>query len=357
MTGTAPLLELLAGGQTPVAPAELLVAAHPDDEVIGNGAQLPRFRAITLLHVTDGAPRNGCDAVMHGFVDTASYAAARRGKSLAAFAISGIPGDRALSWGLPETSDYLDALAPHGREASVMAGGFQRRAALVDRFDIAEWPQLRPGSLLLEAAPTGWVSRTGPDTVCPATALPSGLDALGRTVSRKTQRDLRAARKRAAEAGALQWRDAEAGTLGSIFDALLRLHAARWETRGEAGVLNTTAVQAAHRAALPELLRAGLLRLQALHLNDSIVAVLYALIDPPRRSTRRVYRYISGFDPALDRLSPGMLRVGQAMEQAVTEGFAALDFLRGEDTDKYFRGAEDAPRFRRILHPPAGAGP
>jgi CelD/BcsL family acetyltransferase involved in cellulose biosynthesis len=255
------------------------------------------------------------------------------------------------------TTDYLDVIIRPGQEAAVMAGFFRQFEALADRFDIAEWPQLRPGSPLLEAAPAGWTSRTESDTACPATPLPSSLETLGDVVSRKTLRDLRTARKRAAEAGALRWQDADAESLGPIFDALLRLHAARWETRQEPGVLDAPAVQAAHRAALPELHRAGLLRLQALHLNDDIVAVLYALIDPPERPARRVYLYISGFDPALDRLSPGTLLVGHALEQAVTEGFATLDFLRGQEPYKYFWGAADAPGFRRILHPPAVGRP
>jgi CelD/BcsL family acetyltransferase involved in cellulose biosynthesis len=244
-----------------------------------------------------------------------------------------------------------------GHEAAVMEATFRQLAALADRFDIAEWPQLRPGSPLLEAAPAGWSSRTEPDTPCPATPLPSRLDALGSMMSRKTLRDLRTVRKRAAEAGAHHWQEADASSLDIVFDALLRLHAARWETRQGPGVLNSPAVQAAHRTALPELLRAGLLRLQALHLNGEIVAVIYALVDPPQRPARRVYLYISGFDPALDRLSPGMLLVGRALEQAVTEGFATLDFLRGQEPYKYFWGAADAPSFRRILHPPAEGRP
>lgn len=253
------------------------------------------------------------------------------------------------------TTDYLDAIIRSGHEAAVMAEAFRQLAALADRFEIAEWPQLRPGSPLLKTAPAGWSSHTEPDTPCPATALPASLEALGSVVSRKTLRDLRTVRKRAAEAGAMHWQDADAESLGPIFDALLRLHAARWQTRQEPGVLDSPAVQAAHRAALPELLRAGALRLQALHLNGEIVAVLYALIDPPQRPARRVYLYISGFDPALDRLSPGMLLVGHALEQAAAEGFATLDFLRGQEPYKYFWGAGDAPSFRRILHPPAGA--
>src|SRR5207244_13008961 len=35
-----------------------IVAAHPDDETIGMGAQLTKLREPMLIHITDGAPRN-----------------------------------------------------------------------------------------------------------------------------------------------------------------------------------------------------------------------------------------------------------------------------------------------------------
>src|SRR5439155_16918607 len=34
------------------------VAAHPEDETIGMGAQLTKLREPMLMHITDGAPRN-----------------------------------------------------------------------------------------------------------------------------------------------------------------------------------------------------------------------------------------------------------------------------------------------------------
>ncbi len=58
---------------------------------------------------------------------------------------------------------------------------------------------------------------------------------------------------------------------------------------------------------------------------------------------------ISGFDLQLERVSPGMLLVGQAIEAAIAEGIAHADFLRGRETYKYFWGAEDCPTFRRRL--------
>jgi N-acetylglucosamine malate deacetylase 2 len=58
------------------------VVAHPDDEVISAGILLRRVQqyggTIDVVHVTDGAPRNGRDAEQQGFSTREAYAAGRR---------------------------------------------------------------------------------------------------------------------------------------------------------------------------------------------------------------------------------------------------------------------------------------
>ena len=44
----------------------VIVVAHPDDEVIGAGALLGHLRGVTILHVTDGSPRDPADALRAG---------------------------------------------------------------------------------------------------------------------------------------------------------------------------------------------------------------------------------------------------------------------------------------------------
>lgn len=90
-----------------------LVVAHPDDETIGCGAQLKRFSDITILHVTDGAPRNGADAAALGFAAPADYAAARRQELEAAMALAGVAPERlaSLGWADQEASLHLPELA------------------------------------------------------------------------------------------------------------------------------------------------------------------------------------------------------------------------------------------------------
>jgi N-acetylglucosamine malate deacetylase 2 len=76
MDRTAAFLDCLCRREaieTPVA----LVVAHPDDETLSAGASLALFRHLTLVHVTDGAPRSPHDAHAVGFRTARDYAAAR----------------------------------------------------------------------------------------------------------------------------------------------------------------------------------------------------------------------------------------------------------------------------------------
>ena len=79
----------------------LIVAAHPDDEVIGASALLPRLRARvdapTVIHTTDGAPRDMDDALRAGFTTREDYAAARRHELDRALALAQIDGAATLT--------------------------------------------------------------------------------------------------------------------------------------------------------------------------------------------------------------------------------------------------------------------
>jgi CelD/BcsL family acetyltransferase involved in cellulose biosynthesis len=250
------------------------------------------------------------------------------------------------------TTDYLDALVAPGHAEPAMAALLRHLHASRGRFARAEWPQLRPASpLLAGTAPPSWHDATEPAEPCPALRLPARVEDLGAQVSAKTLRDLRVARRRAAEIGATV-EEATAETLPGIAEALIRLHAERWRSRAEDGVLAAASVQAMHRASMPALWQAGLLRLFALRLGGEVVAVIHALADPPGRAGRSLYLYLQGFDPAHERLSPGLLLLGAVIERAIAEGFALADFLRGQERYKSFWGAADAPTFRRILTPP-----
>jgi LmbE family N-acetylglucosaminyl deacetylase len=83
----------------------VIAAAHPDDETIGLGGQLASMHDVTLVHLTDGAPRSR--------PDWKDYARVRRVELLAAAAIAGIPEDRCIEIGVAdqEASRHLVELS------------------------------------------------------------------------------------------------------------------------------------------------------------------------------------------------------------------------------------------------------
>lgn len=98
-----------------------VVVAHPDDETIGAGAQLARIRRLTLVHVTDGAPRNGRDAARAGFVDSRAYARARDAELDAALAAGGVRPARRVTLGYPDQEAVFAAPEIARRLAALFA--------------------------------------------------------------------------------------------------------------------------------------------------------------------------------------------------------------------------------------------
>ncbi len=229
-------------------------------------------------------------------------------------------------------SDYLDVVGDTGAIIDELA-----------RLDCAMWDfqQLRPSSAMLSAPlPDGWSDSVADHDICPILPL-ADLDKLTSTHFRKK---IRYYRRALARLGEVRVETPTAETLDEMLKALFTLHAARWQQRGLAGVLADEVVQQFTRQAARRMLDAGALRLYATRVAERIVAVFYgfALGDT-------VYYYLSGYDPALEKLSIGTLLVAHAIEEAVRDGAATFDFLRGSEEYKYAWGARDRVNRRRQI--------
>ncbi len=223
--------------------------------------------------------------------------------------------DRLLPIGIG-ISDYHDVLLEPGADVAPLLARLRRPAEL---------HELRPDSPLRGGSPM---------SVCPVLTFPPRIPG-------NKRRDLRRARR---DAAAATLETATAATLPDHLDALTRLHTARWQSRGEKGVLFEAKVRRFHEAAAPRLLAAGIARFYALRIDGAIRASWYVL-----RAHRRAYAYLTGFDPEIAGLQPGTLLLGEALEEALREGCEELDFLRGRERYKYLWGAVDRPNYKRVL--------
>ena len=231
---------------------------------------------------------------------------------------------RALPIGAGNT-DQHDILAEPGRDPMPLLDAVRARGPC----ELLEVPP----HARLRAVPGAW-SESSP---CPVMTLPATVDGLPATVPARTLRKLRMNRNRAARLGGVKVVAATAETVPAMLDDLMRLHQSRWVGQGEAGSFADPLITAFHRESAPLLLAAGVLRLQALQVDGATAAVIYALTPVQGR----ILFYLSGFDAAFGDISPGSLLLAAMLEQAIGEGRAEADFLRGTESYKYAWGAVD----------------
>ncbi|AUX40994.1 uncharacterized protein SOCE26_023980 [Sorangium cellulosum] len=262
---------------------------------------------------------------------------------LAPLAIHHYNGERLVALLGAGITDYLDVLAAPGYERAVADVVFTCLRERVDAWDLVELGDLRPSSPLLGVeAPPGWSDEVEKHEACPRFTIPEGAgpDALLWPAIRAR---VGRARKRLAKAGDVRIDMAEAATVDELLDALFATHRARWNSRGEGGVLGEE-LWPFHRAVAKGMCARGALRLFGLRLDGRIIASFYGFAERDRLAW-----YLSGFDPEFAVLSPGLAMFASAIEHAAREGVRTIDFLRGREPYKYEWGAVDRFTYRRRL--------
>lgn len=111
----------LAGDEIIPGDSIVVIVAHADDETLGLGAQLPRMPGTTIVHVTDGAPRNLVDARRKGFTTAEEYAAARRRELETAAALAGVPRSALVGLGVADQAAAFNLVPVARRIAELVA--------------------------------------------------------------------------------------------------------------------------------------------------------------------------------------------------------------------------------------------
>lgn len=228
-------------------------------------------------------------------------------------------------------SDYMDVIAPDERAPEVCAAVF-RTLESSRHFDLADLQQLRPRALLrreAEALPHR-LAEIRPQEPCPCVALPDTWEEYARRLGKKMRSNLsyyeRLLPKTFADA---ETRLAAEEEMEEALTALFDLHQKRWNAVLLPGVLGGSRVQAFHRLAARRLMERGWLRLHITKVEGRIVAALYCF-----RYRESTLYYLGGFAPELAKYSLGTVLTAHAIRQAICEGCAEFDFLRGDEPYK-----------------------
>ena len=167
--------------------------------------------------------------------------------------------------------------------------------------------------------------------ICPYLPLPASFDAYLVSVSKNLRYNYRR-RRRALE------RDAEIefvvlqseAELKVRFDEFVQLHRLRFKERRKYSSFLTRRMQEFFSEAFPRLAADGLVRLFLLQVNGKAVAGLFGF-----STGKRFAFYQCGMDPALSRLSIGLVMMGCSIEEAIRTGHEEFDFLRGQEAYKF----------------------
>jgi CelD/BcsL family acetyltransferase involved in cellulose biosynthesis len=236
-------------------------------------------------------------------------------------------------------TDYLDGLFD-GDEPELVAA-FWHFLRGMEEWESLDFEQLRPASpLLVHAGGDGFLREVIEENASPVLHLPDDGD-LQRVTSNRHRKNLRYARRQLERAGKVEWIAADQRNFGELLDALFRTHAARWEMKGQIGVLAGEEIQSLHREAAAGLLDRGVLRLYGLKLDGRIVGALESFFE-----SNTAYFYLHGFEPHLARYSPGVQLIGHFIDDAIGRGIRTVDFLRGREDYKYRWGAKDVQAYR-----------
>jgi len=230
-------------------------------------------------------------------------------------------------------ADGLDIQVRPGFGPPVRDAMAQAIASSLPDWDLLELEDLPCGSRTIVALrramrPRGVRDELGRRFACPGFALRGTFaEHLMRFRRRETyQRRRRWLERQPGYCVAVARRPAEASEAMADF---LRLHHLRWDAEGGSLGIPRGLVEDFHRELAPLFAARGWLRLYRMFVGGQCIASVYGF-----ELGGRFFYYQSGMDPAWRARSPGLVLIGQTVEDAYAHGLADYDFLRGEEPHK-----------------------
>lgn len=195
--------------------------------------------------------------------------------------------------------------------------------------------------LVTQMAERGYAIHRCRSLDCWRLELPATWDAYLMRLSKTRRRRIRSAQRKWYDTGRfVQHTVQRIDELPRAYDTLVALHQRRWNALGKPGCFASERFAAFHKAVMPELLRAGQLRLEWFECDGRPVVAEYQLL-----GAGTIFAYQAGIDPDALAMEPGSLVMGIALRQAIEQGYRTFDMLRGSEPYKGFFRAVPEPMY------------
>jgi CelD/BcsL family acetyltransferase involved in cellulose biosynthesis len=235
-------------------------------------------------------------------------------------------------------SDYLEPLI-HPEHRVEVIGGLQSYLQSSHDWDICNWQDLAADTCLSQLKG----SVLEPDMNCSEVPLIGSFEEFWKNRSTDMRRNLRRYSDRARSMGAIGFQAVSSADQG-LLDALVRLHAARWERRGESGMIAANSSGPFLRDVTNAFAARNTLRYFVIRFREKVAAILLAFV-----SRNIVYAYLSAFDPEYEVFGFGRNLLYEAFRFAYGNHYAAWNFCRGNEHYKFSWGAQTIEKRRLIL--------
>ncbi len=239
--------------------------------------------------------------------------------------------------------DYMNFLCLPDHEGVTLAACWRTlRAARWDHLDLIDVAENSPLLTARDRLTGAGRVQVRPRGACPVARLNDGFEAYLAGLSRNTRKVAHRLLRFATESGAvLEFADAD--SVDSFFDDLVRLHQERWVAQGEPGCFAAPRFCAFHRALARTWVPAGTAVLARVSVDGTAVAVVYGF-----KVGSKFDSYQAGMTTATVGAlsSPGLFAHLLLIRELATRGFTEYDFLGGSSFYKERLATDTRPLYR-----------
>ncbi len=241
-------------------------------------------------------------------------------------------------------SDYLDIVTVSGKEAQCSEIFYNYLIEIQSQWDECDFQDIRMGSPFFNELIKKKNIELMPCNVCLFKVLDTAERDILYQVPKKLRNNIRRALKKLDIAGQWEFIEEHENRTNEALQNLFILHSARWESKRDTGVLNNEKVQAFHLESSELLIQKDMLKIFTLKLKSKVIATYYVLLHK-----RRGYAYLGGFDPLMEEFSPGVVSLYCVISELLKDGYACIDFLRGEEPYKKYWNMSRSLNYRMTI--------